>query len=133
MQLRLRRFTQTGDATVGELVGLGKKVYTLEDPWRNNTRMVSCIPVGTYNVVPHGWEPDSTVRFKRTYRLLNVPGRTAILIHAGNSHADTHGCILLGFGLTIDQGLTTLTESRAAVDLLRQTIGQGNFTIKIEE
>lgn len=72
---------------------------TLELPWRNNRRRVSCIPEGRYRV-----EWSRSGRFGEVYRVLDVPGRSGILIHPGNwagdkfkrLKTDVEGCILLG-------------------------------------
>lgn len=48
---------------------------------------------------------------RRVPHVLDVPGRTAIEIHAGNDSTDTHGCILLGMRATP----TALVDSNAAV------------------
>jgi hypothetical protein len=64
---------------------------TLEDAWRDNERRISCIPVGRYKVLPR-----RSPKFGQTWQVMNVPERDHILFHAGNTHKDTHGCILLG-------------------------------------
>jgi hypothetical protein len=67
--------------------------YTLELPWNDNQRMVSCIPEGEYNV--HKMEPNK----KRAYFyfcVMNVPGRDSILFHPGNYTRQILGCILPG-------------------------------------
>jgi hypothetical protein len=46
---------------------------------------------GIYPVVPYNSEDHPN-----TFQILNVPGRTAILIHSGNFHNDTSGCFLPG-------------------------------------
>ena len=52
----------------------------------------TCIPNGTYTVVL-----SYSNRFKRVLpELLNVPHFLGIRMHAGNSSADSSGCILLG-------------------------------------
>lgn len=107
-------------------------MFTLEDAWRDNQRSISCIPAGTYEVVAHGWEKDSRVKFKQVWRLLDVPGRSGILIHAGNTHADTSGCILVGLGLAIS-GDARVTSSKGAIERLRSKLGQGKFTLVIKE
>jgi hypothetical protein len=67
-------------------------LYTLEDPWRDNQKGISCIPVGTYRCIF-----SMSQRFQKLMpELLNVPGRTGIRIHAGNTTADTEGCPLVG-------------------------------------
>ena len=59
-----------------------------------------CIPVGKYkckrvnNRVTHGGMP-----IKTTFEVQDVPGRSGILFHVGNSMKDTLGCILPGKGI----------------------------------
>lgn len=47
-------------------------------------------------LVLHRLGPFSGSSFKNAFEILNVSGRSAILIHAGNSGADTLGCFLPG-------------------------------------
>lgn len=98
---------------------------TLELPWVNNERNVSCIPEGTYplfkrrDAVTHVGQKE-----KITYELLNVPGRSGILFHAGNSVKDTQGCILLGCNFNKSQ--RTIEKSRAAVDMFLTAMSIAN-------
>ncbi len=64
---------------------------TLELPWLNNQRLISCIPTGTFSVVKRTSEKYGT-----HFQLLNVPDRSMILIHSGNYYSQTQGCILIG-------------------------------------
>lgn len=91
-QLRLVRVTEHNGATLGVLcIDDSPEMVTLEDAWRDNERQVSCIPVGKYKIKLH-----RSPRFGLTYQVADVPERSHILFHAGNTHKDTHGCILLG-------------------------------------
>ncbi|MBK5213368.1 MAG: hypothetical protein JJE55_06885 [Flavobacteriaceae bacterium] len=64
---------------------------TLELPWLNNEKQKSCIPAGKYQVVSR-FSP----KFKNHFHVLDVPGRSYILIHPGNYYTDILGCILVG-------------------------------------
>lgn len=64
---------------------------TLERPWEDNRRNVSCIPLGVYTC-----KRIISPKFGDTFEVLNVPGRSHILFHKGNLNEDTHGCILVG-------------------------------------
>lgn len=64
---------------------------TLELPWDRNKRSISCIPCGNYVVTDY-----TSVKYPSAFIVLNVPGRSAILIHAGNYVTHTEGCILVG-------------------------------------
>lgn len=90
--LILKRTHMRPDATLGELqTEAGERIcYTLEEPWRDNKRRVSCIPPGTYP-----WAPKPH-RSQKRWILSGVPGRDGIEIHIGNSLLDTEGCILVG-------------------------------------
>jgi hypothetical protein len=92
--------TLTSDqGTEGILATDGFFCKTLELPWRNNNRGISCIPAGEYIV-----KIRQSPRYGQIYWVTNVQGRTWILIHSGNYAGDktkgfkTHvaGCILLG-------------------------------------
>lgn len=64
---------------------------TLELAFRNNMREISCIPTGKYSV-----EKRTSVKYGSHFHVLGVSGRTFILIHVGNYHINTKGCILVG-------------------------------------
>ena len=99
--LRLHRYFQDAVRTLGMLTVVGQDdpyFYTVERPWLNNKEKVSCIPDGTYDLVPHNGPI-----FKDVYRLWqdfdkkrDVEGRSGILIHVGNTDLDGVGCIIIG-------------------------------------
>ena len=117
-KLSLHRVSQTPDETFGVLIRNDVPLcLTLEDPWKNNERNVSCIPAGRYQCAPHNGS-----RYKNVWILENVPGRSAILIHQGNTNDDTQGCILVGqkFG-TLDEKNAVL-HSRIALEKLKREL-----------
>lgn len=82
-----------GDLEISESENTIFSCKTIELPWLNNQRNISCIPVGTYTVVKRTSEKYGT-----HFQVLNVPDRSMILIHAGNYYTQTQGCILVGTG-----------------------------------
>lgn len=115
----LHRHTLRSNAhsTLGTLLfseGQKRPIYTLELPWKDNERNVSCILCGEYAVVPHDGP-----KFKDCWRLLEVPERSGILIHIGNTPNDTQGCILPGLGQTP----FGVYESAKAFELIREIVG----------
>ena len=87
------------EGTLGRLVAEGVDVVVMEPPWRDNRPCRSCIPPGVYRVVPH-----VSPRYGRCQLVTGTPGRSHILLHAGNVGGDvergyrTHtlGCLLPG-------------------------------------
>lgn len=93
MLLQLTRDTFTPKSTLGRLSDNGEYVCeTLELPRGH------CIPPGRYEVIVTHSPRFSELAHRPvdTPRLLNVPGFDGVLIHAGNTPADTKGCILVG-------------------------------------
>lgn len=129
--LTLKRTSDDGKRTMGQMVVGGTTLFTLEEPWKDNARGISCVPPGTYPVVPHGWGGEP-VKFKRAYRLTNTGPRVAILIHSGNTTDDIEGCILVGMTKGTLKGKDAVLRSREALDLLRSFIGKNGFTLVIE-
>lgn len=129
-RITLERFVQNELVTFGKMhlewVKDHPDIYTLELPWRNNERMISCVPRGIYNAIPH-----NSAKWPNTWQILTVPNRTAILIHVGNYVRNTDGCILPGFG--IDESIPMVQRSGNAMRYLRQVIGKDNFSIEITD
>ena len=120
--LKLVRTKSDNKQTIGELWYEGKRIaYTLELPWRENQRRVSCIPKGVYEVIEH--QAPSYPKAK-SYWVQNVPNRSEILIHYGNFHRDTLGCILPGkelLDIDKDQSLD-VTSSVATMKVLNKLL-----------
>ena len=64
---------------------------TLEPPDQLNQTSISSIPAQQYIC-----ERYKSTNHPNTFQVMNVPGRTKILFHAGNFLNNTEGCILLG-------------------------------------
>ena len=64
---------------------------TLEPPDVDNKVNVSCIPSGQYLC-----QAIVSRRHGPTFEVCNVPDRTNVLFHPGNTIEDTAGCICLG-------------------------------------
>lgn len=95
MLIEVKRFEFKDTHTVGKMYVDGiYECYTLEDAVRNGTKIIgkTAIPIGTYKLII-----DASTRFKQDMpHILDVPDFTGVRIHAGNTSADTDGCILLG-------------------------------------
>ena len=116
--LVLNRIADTPYGTFGNLRGDGLSLWTIEDSWAENRNNVSCIPLGRYvvarTVTPH---------HGNTFEVLSVPNRTAVLIHSGNTHFDTEGCILPGLRLGIVNDLWAVKDSALAYEKLDEWVG----------
>lgn len=123
----LKRATEVEYGTFGVLLNpLGHPIcVTCEDPWNQNQIGISCIPQGTYQC-----EKYSGTKYKNVWIVKDVPGRTAILIHIGNTHLDTRGCILVGQKFGIVKGLPAVLSSGLAMAFLRKTL-PNKFTLNI--
>lgn len=130
--LILNRYKDDGSCTTGEIILGNTTLYTLEEPWKDNEQGHSCVPLDSYIVKPHGWEPDTTLHQKQCYELQNVPGRTGILIHSGNTVDDIEGCILVGLDKGVLNGKTAVLRSREAMDVLRGFMAQKPFTLVVQ-
>ena len=112
MNLKLVRKTFTEESTTGELSIDGKfECFTLEDKVRAvKIHGKTAIPEGIYEVII-----NFSSRFKKPLpRLLKVPNFEGILIHPGNTAADTEGCILVG----TSKGKDSVGNSRVAFKAL---------------
>lgn len=89
MELELNR-AYFKEGTNGTLFCSGNYLcHTIELPWRNNKRNISCIPEGKYEVLP-----IFSKRFKHHLLLKHVKNRSYILFHPANDALkDLEGCI----------------------------------------
>ena len=132
MNLRVIREPSTVAATMGILLIDGVfTCWTLEDVVRPvKIPGETAIPAGRYNV-----RLSLSQRFQKLLpEILAVPGFTGIRIHAGNTQADTHGCLLVGRIRAYDR----VEESKLALmnvmeHLRRATTAGDPITITIED
>ena len=118
INLLLIRDTFSKNSVIGELFLNGERMCdTLENPWKNNQRNISCIPEGEYPVRLR-LARESGSRDYLHLLVQEVPNRDWILFHRGNTAKDTSGCILVGLGSQQD----VVNNSVLAMDLLMKEI-----------
>lgn len=118
MNYILTRVCSSEKGTFGVLTYNGEPLcVTCEDPWNDNKTSISCIPVGDYSV-----EKFNGNRFKDVWEIKNVPGRSVILIHGGNTIDDTHGCVLVGRSFSKLGNLPSVMQSQDCLTELRSKL-----------
>ena len=134
--VRLCRLTRSDQGTEGLLLAGDFNCKTLELPWRDNQRQVSCIPPGEYDV-----EMRLSNKYGRIYWVRKVPNRTYILIHSGNYAGDkskgfkSHvmGCILLGKKRGYLAGQRAVLNSRITVRAFMRDMEYQKFKLHVQE
>jgi len=132
----LYRLARGDHGTQGVLHYNDTFLHTLELPWRDNQKNISCIPKGEYECIVR-----VSPRFGLVYWLQKVIDRTFILIHSGNWAGDinkglkthTNGCILLGFERGTLMGQLAVLNSRLALTKFMREMNNEPFVLKIFE
>lgn len=104
---------------------------TMELPWLNNDRNVSCIPEATYVCIREAF----TVKHPYPhFRIMDVPGRSGILIHKITYVKDLRGCIGAGeaFQDLNKDGVPDMVRSTKALQELYDMMPDA-FDLKIME
>lgn len=130
----LTRQPSTDKETLGEMICTNGSntltVKTLELPWLNNQKNISCIPTGVYKC---SW--TYSLKFPTgTYQVLNVSGRSGIRLHIANYYKQVEGCIALGTELKDinKDGITDTANSTIAFNSLKAFFGKEDFTLIIK-
>lgn len=122
MEIKVERAWKKKDYTIGRLYINGKlwcntledTVREIDDNGNGKIKGKTAIPAGKYKVI-FNYSP----KFGRQMpRLLNVPHFDGILIHSGNTAADSEGCILVGYNNEVGR----LSHSRDTSDRLNVLI-----------
>lgn len=141
MKLTLKRIALRPTYTIGKLYI--DDVYfcdTIEDTVRdlnkngkfdNGEKKVhskTAIPYGIYEIK---W--TYSPRFKKyTPQLMNVPSFEGIRIHAGNTSADTEGCLILGKNKQVGKVLNSRATINKFYQIIKEACSNGNVTIEIK-
>lgn len=131
---RIKNYKHSDKQTIGtgyvfnESNGIKYTFCTLELPWKDNARRISCIPEGEYEVIKH-----VSPKFGKCLWVQDVPERSEILVHQSNFVRELLGCIATGKTHTdIDgDGLLDVTSSRQTMKELLEVLPD-KFTLKIE-
>ena len=131
MKLLLQREPKGKDWTFGKLFVNGvAECDTLEDrvrdvagrpvkEWKVPGR--TAIPRGNYKLTLH-----NSPRFKTVLpMLIDVEGYSYVLIHWGNFHEDTEGCILVGKGRTASAIINSKVEFARLFRKIKQAMDAG--------
>tara|TARA_R110002049_G_C9175744_1_gene562616 strand:- start:12904 stop:13311 length:408 start_codon:yes stop_codon:yes gene_type:complete len=132
MKAILIRLSNEKKQTLGSLQifdGTNKifECHTLELANKDNQRSVSRIPEGTYKCVAR-----ISDKYSRHFHVTKVDDRSLILIHAGNYHTHTRGCILVGKSL-LDingDGYRDVTNSKTTMNELN-SLNMDSFDLTV--
>ena len=103
--------------------------HTLELPWQNNEKNISCIPPGDYKV--DFMAESGTGKYKKIWWIRNVSGRSEILIHNGNFSRNTKGCILIGCRAGYIHNEPAVLNSKAALGQFYKIMGEESFNLSV--
>ena len=141
MKLTLKRIALRPTYTIGKLyIDDAYFCDTLEDTVRDTNKSgkfdngeqkikgKTAIPYGTYEIK---W--TYSPRFKKyTPQLMNVPSFEGIRVHAGNTSADTEGCLILGKNKQVGKVLNSRATINKFYPIIKNACSNGKVTIEIK-
>ncbi len=141
MKLTLKRIALRSTYTIGKLyIDDAYFCDTLEDTVRDTNKSgkfdngeqkvkgKTAIPYGTYEIK---W--TYSPRFKKyTPQLMNVPSFEGIRVHAGNTSADTEGCLILGENKQVGKVLNSRATINKFYQIIKEACSNGKVTIEIK-
>jgi hypothetical protein len=150
MELTLERIARRDTYTIGRLYIDGKRFCdTCEDTDRGlrqdlplsvnqakKRRGITAIPTGRYRVTLDVKSPKYSKKKQYDFcqgfvpRLINVPAFEGILIHIGNTAADSEGCILVGRNTKVGMVLESTKTFRSLYNILRTATDPIYITVK---
>ncbi len=117
------------DCVMGTLYIDGHVFQTLEPPWKDNKRNVSCIPSEVYRC---GFmSRSSSGKYRNVYHIKEVEGRSGILIHNGNIVKHTKGCLLLGNRRGWLNRSRAVLSSRSAMNKFARILKNQSFNLMV--
>lgn len=148
--MEIRRVARKAGYTIGRLMVDGVRFCdTLEDTDRGLSRDMgvdeirrlkvpgaTAIPTGRYRVTlgvrspRFGSRPQYAFCGGRLPRLLGVPGYDGVLVHAGNTAADTEWCILVGENRVAGKVLDSASTFRQLYGEMERAGGDIWLTVK---
>jgi hypothetical protein len=128
----LEREVFTDKSIIGSLyLNSHKLCDTLELPYKNNNKDVSAIPCGLYDICVRSGA-DST-KYKYVHlQVLEVPNRSFILFHIGNTAKDTKGCILTGMSRKDDMILNSKKAHTLLMQVILENMNHSNMELLIK-
>jgi hypothetical protein len=137
-RLVLQRLHRTSYATYGQLLDEENRILcvTLELPWWQNARDVSCVPPGEYPA-HRSIHHSADGRTYEAFALVGVPDRDGIQIHVANLPSQLKGCIATGthFGeiaiASGDSGYGVGESEIAFVHLMNLLAGEQTMVLTI--
>lgn len=126
--LKITRLEYGNNETIGVLQLVDKVLcWTLELPYRDNQKNISCIPKGKYKCIR-----VKSPKFGECWHVQDVPNRSEILIHTGNTHHDIQGCILLGSGVGyLNDDRAVLGSKNAVNEFMVKTKGVNEIDLEV--
>lgn len=114
----LQRIYMGPEGTHGRITVNGDHVaYSVELPWLDNRPNESCIPAGEY-VLAYQDSP----KFGHRLHVIDVPGRSHILIHKGNWQNETRGCVMVADRIGMTSGGCCGFQSKRALQLIEAAL-----------
>lgn len=98
---------------------------TLELPWKNNERKISCIPA-TQEGILYICVRVTSPKFGNVFQVMSVPGRDHILLHSGNTYKDIEGCIIVAEQFEYLGGIPAVTSSKKGFSEFMSRAGSAN-------
>ena len=127
--MQLKRVAYTSEGTFGVLLHNGIPfAVTAEEVWRGNKKNISCIPTGQYLCKRSYFNPGDY----ETFLIKDVPKRSKILFHIGNTIADTQGCILIAERFEhLNDRLAVWHSKEGFNEFIRRTSDYDEFMLEV--